>query len=576
MAQARVSTVRGVPRVVILGGGFGGAYCALALERILDRVEPPATDRLMAGQGVHYGGDVPFEIYLVNSENYLVYQPMLAEVVSGNVGIDDTVGPLRRLLRRTQVYVRDIEEVDIDAGTVTLAPGIRPRPHVLSFDHLVVAVGNVTDFRGMPGLPEHALRFKTLADAVNLRNHVIHVLEQAAIEPDPELRRELLSFVVAGGGFSGTEVVAELNDFVRRWIRDQQTLADDEPRLVLVHSGERVLDRELTPGLSKYATELLARRGVELRLGARLQSATPATAVLEDGSRIPTRTLVSTVPSSPNPLIEGMALATEGGRLVCDANLQAVDRANVWAVGDCARVPGPTGAGSPPTAQHAVRQAKLLAENISRALRAEAPKPYTFTGLGKLGSLGHHRAVAELPGGVHLSGRPAWLLWRSIYWWKLPGVDRKIRVGLRWLGDAVVGGNPVNLNLGSVQGVEQEHFEPGEYVFREGDRGNGLYMVVSGTAEVVSGTGAEQVLLATLGPGEFFGEMALLGGEVRNASVRCGEPLDLLFIPRSDFAALLDRLPKMRESIEQVAESRRERAASETSGDDSVGSASDR
>ncbi|MDH3227609.1 MAG: cyclic nucleotide-binding domain-containing protein, partial [Thermoleophilia bacterium] len=350
---------------------------------------------------------------------------------------------------------------------------------------------------------------------------------------------------------------------VRRWTRDQATLRDDEPRVVLVHSGERVLDRELTPGLSEYATDLLARRGVEIRLGARLQSATPATAVLADGSRIPTRTLVSTVPSSPNPLIEGVGLTTERGRVVCDAHLGAIGRANVWAVGDCAFVPGPDGAGSPPTAQHAVRQAKVLAENIVRALRAAPLKPYTFGGLGKLGSLGHHRAVAELPGGVHLSGRTAWLLWRTIYWWKLPGFDRKMRVGLSWLSDLIVGGNPVNLNLGRVQGVEQEHFEPGEYVFRQGDRGDGLYMVVRGTAEVRSGVGADETLLATLGPGEFFGEMALLGDGVRNASVCCAEPLDLLFIPRSDFAALLDRLPKMRESIEQVADARRERAEPE-------------
>ena len=186
----------GATRVVVLGGGFGGVYTALHLERLLVK-------------------GAPLRVSLVNRENYLVFQPMLAEVVAGDVGILDTVSPLRQLLPHTDLFVREIEGIDLDRRVVTLGAGLTPQTLELPFDHLVVALGNVTDFRGVPGLPEHALPFKTLADAVRIRNHVINVLEQSSVVRDPDLRRTMLTFVVAGGGFSGTEVAAALNDFVR-------------------------------------------------------------------------------------------------------------------------------------------------------------------------------------------------------------------------------------------------------------------------------------------------------------------------------------------------------------------------
>ena len=191
-------------RIVILGGGFGGVYTARYLEKALGRRDD-------------------FELLLVNKENYFVFQPMLPEVISGSIGLLDTVSPLRRMLPRTHLHVRDVESIDLANRTVTTSPGFRPHPHVIPYDYLVLALGNVTDFRGMRGLPEHAIPFKNLADAVHLRNHIIRALEEAAIEDhDPELRTQLLTFVVAGGGFSGVEVVAEINDFVREVSRNYQ------------------------------------------------------------------------------------------------------------------------------------------------------------------------------------------------------------------------------------------------------------------------------------------------------------------------------------------------------------------
>jgi NADH:ubiquinone reductase (H+-translocating) len=535
-------------RVVVLGGGFGGVYTALHLERLAAR-------------------GTPVEVSLVNRENYLVFQPMLAEVVAGDVGILDTVSPLRQLLRGTDVFVREIEGIDLERRVVTLGAGLTPQTHELAFEHLVLALGNVTDFRGIPGLPEHAMPFKTLADAVRIRNHVIHVLEQSSVVRDPEVRRTMLTFVIAGGGFSGTEVAAALNGFVRRTARDYRSIAPEEVRVVLVHNGASVLERELTPRLSRYATAALAKQGIELALGARLVAASPHSAVLADGRRIATRTLISTVPSSPNPIVEQLGLPITLGRLECDATLAVKGCEGVWAVGDCALVPMPSGAPCPPTAQHAIRQAKALAENIAAAHAGAPRRSFAFTGLGKLGALGHHRAVAELPGGVPVAGLPAWLIWRGIYWSKLPGASRKARVAISWLSDLVLAPHAVQLNLGGTRGAAQAHYEPGEIVFNEGDTGDSLFMILAGSVEVLKRVDSDTRVVRTLGPGEYFGEMALLGRHPRSAGTRALTPLDLLVLPASDFSALADGLSEFRSEFEAIASARAQADAARAAAD---------
>ena len=525
-------------QVVVLGGGFGGVYTALALERL-------------AAKGARV------EVALVNRENYLVFQPMLAEVVAGDVGILDTVSPLRQLLPRTDLFVREIESVDLDRRVVTLDAGLTPQTLELPFDHLVLALGNVTDFRGIPGLPEHALPFKTLADSVRIRNHVINVLEQASVVEDPELRRTMLTFVVAGGGFSGTEVAAALNDFVRGAAGAYRSIPREEVRIVLVHSGQRVLERELTAHLAGYATKALAERGIELLLGERLVAASPLAAVLSDGRRIATHTLISTVPSSPNPVLEQLAgLPTVRGRVECEGTTAVKGCDGVWGVGDCALIPMPGGEPSPPTAQHAIRQAKVLAQNIVATQTGARRRSFAFTGLGKLGALGHHRAVAELPGKVTVQGPLAWLMWRGIYWSKLPGASRKTRVAVSWLSDLVLPAHPVQLNLGGGRGARQAHYEPGEVVFDEGDSGDSLYMILSGEVEVSKLLGEQPQVIGTLQAGEYFGEMALLGRQPRSASTRALTSLDLLVLPGSDFAALADSLTEFRGEFEQIAQAR--------------------
>ena len=224
----------------------------------------------------------------------------------------------------------------------------------------------------------------------------------------------------------------------------------------------------------------------------------------------------------------------------------------------------------PPTAQHAIRQAKLLASNIVAAQAGSERRSFAFTGLGKLGGLGHHRAVAELPGGVRVAGLPAWLMWRTIYWSKLPGASRKTRVAISWLSDLVLPPHPVQLNLGGGRGAVQAHFEPGETVFDEGDTGDSLFMILSGRVEVHKRFGADRQLVGTLGPGEYFGEMALLGSSPRSATTTALTPLDLLVLAGSDFSALAESLTEFRTEFEQIANARAEsdaaRAASDAEG----------
>jgi NADH:ubiquinone reductase (H+-translocating) len=527
-------------RILILGGGFGGVYTALTLEKRLKA----EIDR----------GAV--QIGLISRDNYIVFQPMLPEVISGSIGIVDTITPIRRLCPRTNLYTRMIETVDLKRRRVTAAAGFGSQQLHLEYDHLVIALGNVTSFAGQPGLAEHALPFKYLGDALILRNHAIHVLEEADIEPDPEMRRSLLTFVVAGGGFSGVEAVAELNDFVRAAAKSFRNLAPSEIRVVLLHAGGLILP-ELPESLASFAQRLLIKRGVEIRLDTRLHGATGDAALLEGGERIPTRTLVSTVPSGPNPLVAALPCRKERGRLVTDAHLELPEHPGLWAVGDCAWIiDGVTGQPSPPTAQHAIREARCVADNIVATLHETPRRAFTFKALGKMGALGHRSAVAEVFG-MKVSGFLAWWLWQTIYLMKLPGLDRKIRVAVDWTLHLLLPPDIVQLRTERTVGIRREHFEPGEVIFQEGGHGDWLYIIVDGEVDVVKQVaGRGEMSLRRMGPGDCFGEIALLGDHVRTATTRSVTAVNLLAVDRDAFQALFSTLPPLRDFFGRLIEER--------------------
>jgi NADH dehydrogenase len=530
----------GPTRILILGGGFGGVYTALTLEQLL---------RHDLRRGA-------VELTLVNRENYMVFQPMLPEVISGSIGLVDTITPIRRLCPSTNLYTRPIEKVDIQRRRVLTAAGLGTRPCEIEYDHLVIALGNVPSLADLPGLAEHALPFKYLGDALTLRNRVIHTLEEADIEPDPQVRRALLTFVVAGGGFSGVEVVAELNDFVHAVARNFRHLNAGDIRVILVHAGELIFP-ELPRSLAEFAQRLLSKRGVEVRLRTRLGGATAEAALLEDGERIATRTLVSTVSSVPNPLVASLPVKKERGRIVVDSHLAVPDSPGVWAVGDCAFViDGESGEPCPPTAQHAIRQARRLAENLVATLRGGAKTSFAFTALGKMASLGHRSAVGEIFG-VRVSGFLAWWLWRTMYLMKLPGLDRKIRVATDWTLDLILPPDIVQLTTEKPLAIRREHFEPNETIFREGDCGDSLYIIVDGEVEITRDVpGRGDVPLARLRRGECFGEIGLVRQMPRSATVRTVTRVNVLAMDRYAFQALFANLPPLRLFFEQLIELR--------------------
>jgi len=524
--------------IVVLGGGFGGIYTVRRLEKLLGREEA--------------------RLRLVNQENYWVYQPMLPEVISGSIGLTDVVSPIRQLCPRTQLVMREVEEIDLKNRVITVSPGFRPRRLELHYDYLVIALGGVTNFYGMPGLLEHARPFRTLADALALRNHLLRALEEADVETDPEMRRKLLTFVVAGGGFSGVEAMAEINDFVRAVKSHYLHLRQEPVRCFLIHSRDRIL-QEMAEPLALFAQKILTRRGVEMIFEDRLAAATSEKAILKSGREIPCKTLVSTVPSIIAPVLEKLDCPKAAGRLKVNSSLELEGyEGQVWALGDCASIKTAQGSAVPPTAQHATREAQTVARNIVAALRGGAKTQFAFEGLGTLGALGHYSAVADIMG-VRVSGLLAWLLWRGIYLAKMPGINRKMRIALDWLMALLFPPDLVQIKVLHESGVSRQHFESGEIVFNQGDLGDSVYVIEKGTCQVLRESPGETQHLADLGAGDYFGEMAVLADVSRNATIRATSPMDVLLIKKGDFNVLKTSIPAFGDVFRELAR-KRERA----------------
>ncbi|MGE0758400.1 MAG: NAD(P)/FAD-dependent oxidoreductase, partial [Pirellulaceae bacterium] len=305
----------------------------------------------------------------------------------------------------------------------------------LPFDQLVLALGSVANYFGLPGVAQHAMTIKGLADATALHAHVIDKLEHADLESDPDARRRLLTFIVAGGGFAGVETVAELNDFVRGAQRFYPNVSPEDVRMVLVHSGNRILP-EVSESLSDYALKKLRSRGVEVLLSVRVLGCTADTVRLSDGNELPANTFVWAAGTAPSPILDRLDVPrTRSGRIEVDATMAVQGRPGIWAVGDSAAIPDLiTGGVCPPTAQFALRQGRCLAKNIAARMRGEELRPFRFKTLGLLAGLGRHSAVAEIFG-LKFSGFIAWWLWRTVYLMKLPGFERKLRVAIDWTLD---------------------------------------------------------------------------------------------------------------------------------------------
>jgi len=401
-------------RVLILGGGFGGLYAALEFER---RRDPN------------------LEVTLITQENFFLFTPMLHEVAASDLDLTNIVNPIRKLLRRVRTFVGDVQSVDLAARRVTVSHGFALHAHALEYDHLVLGLGSVTNFFGLPGLAECALCMKTLRDAIDLRNRLIAHLEEADTECAKSDREPLLTFVVAGGGFAGVETIGSINDFLQDALPYYPNLKPGMLRLVLVHPGDFVLP-ELGPELGRYASDQLRARGVEIHANTKVTGVTPREVALSDGARVASFTLVWTAGTAPCPMLGRIDLPKERGKIAVAPTLQVPGHPEIWALGDCALIPDVDKPGSfhPPTAQHASREGAVLARNIVAATRGRPLQPFRFKTLGLLASIGHRTGVARILG-VNFSGFVAWWLWRTIYLSKLPGFEKKVRVALEWTLD---------------------------------------------------------------------------------------------------------------------------------------------
>jgi NADH dehydrogenase len=399
-------------RILILGGGFAGMTTARKLERLLAPGEASVT--------------------LVSRDNFSLFTPMLPEVGSGNLETRHVVTPVRAQLKRTTFVLGNVKRVDLAAKTVDVEHVIAKSEQTLPYDHLIFALGSVNSTFGLPGIAERSIPYKTLEDADRLRNHVIAMLEVAAVTADSAERRRQLRFVFVGGGFTGVEAAGEMADFFRSSLHFYPTIDPKDVEVYLVEGGKKLLP-ELQAGMGEYSAKSLSRRGIRVLTEAMVESADRTGLQIKNGPKLETHTIVWSAGVKPSPVVAALPIGTgRGGSIVVEPDLAVPNYPGVWALGDCASIAKPDGSKYPATAQHAIREGPVLAANVVASLRGHPTKAFHYESFGMMASLGARRGVAGLRGKYLLTGFLAWLLWRTYYLLRLPGLDRQARVAFDW------------------------------------------------------------------------------------------------------------------------------------------------
>jgi NADH dehydrogenase len=414
-------------RIVVVGGGYVGMYTALRLQKKLRRGEA--------------------EVTVIDPQPHMTYQPFLPEAAAGSIEPRHVVVPLRKVLRKCHHLTGRVTAINHAAREVT-AELVSGTVTTLGYDVLIVAPGSVARTLPVPGLAERGIAFKTVGEAIYLRNHVLSRLDAAATTIDPDLRRRLLTFLVVGGGYAGIEALAELQDMARYATRYYENIAAEDMRWVLVEAAGRIMP-EVGPRMGRYTVERLMEAGIEVFLDTRVESMEGGNVVLSDGTEFETETIVWTAGVKPNPMLEHTDLPRDTrGRVECTAELQVVGMPDVFSAGDCASVPDLSKddpeARTSPSAQHAVRQAKVLADNIVAHLRGRALTQYKHSYAGSVASLGLYKGVAEIYG-VKLRGPVAWFMHRTYHVSRMPTWNRRIRIVFDWTGALFLGREVVSL-----------------------------------------------------------------------------------------------------------------------------------
>jgi NADH dehydrogenase len=398
-------------RVVILGGGFGGVYTALHLEKLARD-----SDQI--------------EITLVSRDNYFLMTPLLFEAGSGVLEPRHAVNPIRPLLSAAQFVEANVEAVDVEKKTASVRIAGGSVAQSFPYDHLVLSMGGITNLSLIPG-SENGLTFKTLGDAIYLRNQVIRLFEWADVELDPKRKQAQLTFVIVGAGLVGLELMGELTTFVANVAELYKHVDMSQVRFEMIEAGPRIAP-EFDEKLADYSAEVLKRRGVSIRTSTRVTAIHADRLELADGQTIEAQTIVVATGVAPNPLLATIAVPKDRkGRALTDAAMRVEGKADVWALGDCAAIPDPQGKPYPPLAQHALREARQLAKNILAVVRGAAPQPFVYTNKGTLAALGHYKGAGRVYG-INIHGFLAWWVWRTYYVTRMPRWSRRLRIIIDW------------------------------------------------------------------------------------------------------------------------------------------------
>jgi len=398
-------------KIVILGGGFAGLYTALELEKAVKK-------------------GLPAELTLISKENFFLFTPMLHEVASSSLDGISIANPLRKLLKHTKFIKSEVTSVDLNSKKISFASAMTKGER--SYDHVVLALGAAPNFFGNKNLSQGALTMKSLHDAVAIRNRIISCLEQADVETDKKAQEKLLTFVVAGGGFTGLETMGAVDDLVKDALRWYPNLKKQVMRMILVHPGDALLP-EMDKDLGVYIKKIFEKRNIEIKLNTKVADFLDDKIHLSAGEMIDSSNLIWTAGNTASPVVATMGLPKEKTRIVVDEYFQVPNCQGVWALGDCAYVPNKQKGGAhPPTAQHATREAKTLAQNIIAEIKGTPKKVFMFQALGQLANIGGFKGVASIFG-FKIKGLLAWLLWRDVYLMKLPRLEKKKRVWFSWV-----------------------------------------------------------------------------------------------------------------------------------------------
>lgn len=520
--------------VVILGGGFAGVECAKSLVRAVK-------NKLI-------------KAVIVSDENYMVFQPMLPEVAGASISPRHVINAIRHLCPGIDVFKGEVTKINHASKSIHINAGFFSPNHEIHYQKIVFAMGAKIDLSRVPGMPEHALLMQNVGDAMRVRATVIQRFEEANINTNKETRKRLLTFVIVGGGYSGVETAAQVQDLMLEMNKHYHGVNETDFKVYLIHSRNQLLPT-LSQKLGEYCKNKLTENGIQVLLEKRVKAVTSNTCTLDDDTIIPSSTIISTIGNSPHPIINSFCeennLPLKKGRIVTNERLQVSEDGIIWAAGDCAAVPlYKTDDDCPGNAQFAMRQGKLLGNNILALINGKRLKPFRFRGLGELATIGHHSAVASIMG-IRFSGFFAWWLWRTIYLSKLPGLKRKIEIVVDWTMEIFFARDINLLNPRYSTMLKTVNLERGDILFRPGEPAFSVYFVKKGSINIWDG----DYLIKCVQEGEYFGERAILNEGIYKYQAIASDSATLVSLGAEEFKQLIEGSSALRRMFNRSSSS---------------------